>query len=42
MDELAKPNSSYSMVPPGVFMQELHEPSNTKALAKASKVAESS
>jgi hypothetical protein len=30
------------MVPPEVFMQELHEPSITKALAKASKVVESS
>jgi hypothetical protein len=30
------------MVPIGIFMQELHEPSITKALAKASKAAESS
>jgi hypothetical protein len=30
------------MVPTGVFLQELHEPSISKALAKASKVAESS
>jgi hypothetical protein len=41
-DELAKLNSSRAMVPPGVFMQELHEPSITKALAKASKEAETS
>jgi hypothetical protein len=40
--ELAKLSSSQAMVPPGVFIQELHEPSITKALAKASKVAESS
>ena len=30
------------MVPPGVFLQELHEPSISRALAKASKPAESS
>jgi hypothetical protein len=30
------------MVPLGVFMQELHEPSINKALAKTSKAAESS
>jgi hypothetical protein len=30
------------MVPVGVFLQELHEPSNSKALAKTSKAAESS
>jgi hypothetical protein len=30
------------MVPTGVFLQELHEPSISKALAKATKVAESS
>jgi hypothetical protein len=42
VDELAKLSSSRAMVPPGVFIQELHEPSTTKALAKASKVAESS
>jgi predicted nuclease with TOPRIM domain len=41
-DELAKLGSSRAMVSPGVFMQELHEPSITKALVKASKVAESS
>jgi hypothetical protein len=40
--KLAKLSSSRAMVPPGVFIQELHEPSITKALAKASKVAESS
>jgi ribonuclease HI len=38
-NELSKLNSNRAMVPPGVFMQELHEPSITKALAKASKVA---
>jgi hypothetical protein len=41
-DELAKLNSSQAMVPPGIFMQELHEPSITKALAKVYKVTESS
>jgi hypothetical protein len=30
------------MIPPGVFMQELHEPSINNALAKASKATESS
>jgi hypothetical protein len=30
------------MVPTGVFLQELHEPNILKALAKASKVVESS
>jgi ribonuclease HI len=40
MDELAKLGSSLAMVPLGVFMQVLHEPSITKALAIASKVAE--
>jgi hypothetical protein len=30
------------MVPTGVFLQELHEPSISKALAKATKAAESS
>jgi len=34
--------SSRSLVPPGVFLQELHEPSISRALAKASKPAESS
>jgi hypothetical protein len=42
VDELANLSSNQAMVPPGVFMQELLEPSITKALAKASKVAESS
>jgi hypothetical protein len=41
-DELAKLSSSRAMVPPGIFMQELHEPSINKALAKANKAAESS
>jgi ribonuclease HI len=40
-DELAKLGSSRGMVPLGVFMQELHEPSISKALSKASKVVES-
>jgi hypothetical protein len=30
------------MICPGIFMQELHEPSITKPLAKASKAAKSS
>jgi hypothetical protein len=30
------------MVPTGVFLQELHEPTISKALAKANKVVESS
>jgi hypothetical protein len=42
IDELAKLGSSRAMVPPGVFLQELHELSIAKALAKASKVAKSS
>jgi hypothetical protein len=41
-DELAKLGSSRAMVPPRVFMQELHEPSITRTLAKINKVAESS
>jgi ribonuclease HI len=41
-DELAKLSSSQAMIPLGVFMQELNAPSIAKALAKASKVAESS
>jgi hypothetical protein len=41
-DELAKLGSSPAMVPTGVFLQELHEPSISKALAKATKAAESS
>jgi hypothetical protein len=42
VDEVAKLSSSRAMVPTGVFLQELHEPSISKALAKATKVAESS
>jgi ribonuclease HI len=42
VDELAKLGSSRAMVPIGVFLQELHEPSISKALAKATKVSESS
>jgi hypothetical protein len=42
MDELAKFGSNRAMVPIGIFLQELHEPNISKALAKASKVAESS
>jgi ribonuclease HI len=41
-DELAKLSSSLAMVPTGVFLQELHEPNISKALAKAIKAAESS
>jgi hypothetical protein len=41
-DELSKLSSSRAMVPTGVFLQELHEPSISKALAKATKVVESS
>jgi hypothetical protein len=41
-DELAKLGSSRAMVPTGIFLQELHEPSISKALAKATKAAESS
>jgi hypothetical protein len=41
-DELAKLGSSRAMVPTGVFLHELHEPSISKDLAKATKVAESS
>jgi hypothetical protein len=41
MNELAKLGSSRALVPPKVFMQELHEPSITKALAKESKMVES-
>jgi ribonuclease HI len=42
VDELAKLGSSQAMVPTGVFLQELHEPTISRALAKANKVAESS
>jgi ribonuclease HI len=41
-DELAKLGSSRAMVPAGVFLRELHEPTISKALAKVNKVAESS
>jgi hypothetical protein len=42
MDELAKLRSSRAMVPTGVFLQEHHEASISKALAKVTKVTESS
>jgi hypothetical protein len=42
VDELAKLGSSQAMVPTRVFLQELHEPSISKALAKATKAVESS
>jgi hypothetical protein len=42
MDELVKLGSSRAMVSLVVFIQELDEPSITKALAKASKATESS
>jgi hypothetical protein len=42
MFELAKLGSSRAMVPTRVFLQELHEPSISEALAKATKPAESS
>jgi hypothetical protein len=42
MDELAKLNSSQAVVPAWIFLQKLHEPNITKALAKASKMVESS
>jgi ribonuclease HI len=41
-DELAKLSSSRATVPIGDFLQEQHEPSILKALAKAIKVVESS
>jgi hypothetical protein len=41
-DELAKLSSNRAMVPTRVFLQELHEPSISKALAKSTKVVESS
>jgi hypothetical protein len=41
-DELGKLGSSWAVVPTGVFLQELHEPSISKALANANKVAKSS
>jgi hypothetical protein len=42
LNELAKLGFSRAMVPIGVFLQELHEPSFTKASAKVNKAAESS
>jgi hypothetical protein len=39
---LNKLSSSQAIVPPGIFMQELHESSITKTIAKASKTTESS
>jgi hypothetical protein len=42
VDKLAKLDSNQAMVPTEVFLQELNEPSFSKALAKASNVAESS
>jgi hypothetical protein len=41
-NELAKVGSSRAMIPIGVFLLELHELSISKALAKATKVVESS
>jgi hypothetical protein len=41
-DELAMLGSSRAMVPTGVFLQELHEPSISKPLAKATKAVASS
>jgi hypothetical protein len=41
-DVLAKLGSNRAMVPSWVFLWELHEPSISKALAKATKVVESS
>jgi hypothetical protein len=42
MNELAKLGSSQAMLPIRIFLQELHKPSILKALAKATRVAESS
>jgi hypothetical protein len=42
VDELAKLGSSRAMVPAGVFLHELHEPTISKALAKVNMVAKSS
>jgi hypothetical protein len=42
VDELAKLNSSQTLVPTWVLLKELHEPSIAKSLAKANKAAESS
>jgi hypothetical protein len=41
-DELAKLGFSRAMVPIGIFLQKLHEPSISKDLAKAIKAFESS
>jgi hypothetical protein len=41
-DELDKLGFSRAMVPTGVFLQELHEPSISKTLVKATKAVESS
>jgi hypothetical protein len=41
-DELGKLSSSRALVPTGVILQELHEASIGKALAKANKAAKSS
>jgi hypothetical protein len=41
-DELAKLGSSQAMVPTGVFLQDLHEPTISRALAKANRATESS
>jgi hypothetical protein len=41
-DDLVKLGSSQAMVPIGVFLQKLHEPSISKASTKATKAAESS
>jgi ribonuclease HI len=38
IDELAKLGSSRATIPPRIFMQELHKPSISKALAKGSQV----
>jgi hypothetical protein len=42
MDELAKLGSSRAMIPTGIFLQELHEPTISKALVKANKAVKSS
>jgi hypothetical protein len=41
-DELAKLGSSQAMVLSGVFLHKLHEPTISKTLAKANKMAETS
>jgi hypothetical protein len=41
-DELTKLGSIQIMVPKGVFLHELHEPSISKALANSTKAGESS